>query len=116
MVLFECTGVDNTYSEYSPRIEGTAKSYAGNIQWVGSIDNSLELQLKDTDRKIKLVTTGSRLEYKVFIDGGQVDSFIASKDVADIRNYNLSNNKVFKVTVAQHLSGDITVKWDYKIW
>lgn len=104
------------YSENKPRISGTAKSYSGNITWVGSIDNYLELQLEDTDQNIELVTSGNELQYKVFIDGKEVDSFVIPKNVAVTKKYNLSNNKVFKVVVSNYLSGDITVKWDYKVW
>lgn len=116
MPLYRCSGEGMNYSENKPRISGTAKSYAGNIVWVGSIDNYLELQLKDTDKNIKLVTTGSALEYKTYIDGNQIDSFTTQNNVATTKIYNLSNNKVFKVAVSKPLSGDITVKWDYKIW
>ncbi len=105
------------YDENNPRVEGTAKSYSGNIVWVGSIDNYLLLKLKDTDKKIKLITSGSALNnYKIYIDGVQVDTFNVTKDSPVTKTYALSKNDQFQVTVGYPLQGDITVQWDYKIW
>ncbi len=115
MALYRCSR-GMKYSENNPRVEGTAKSYGSNIVWVGSIDNYLMLKLKETDKKITLVTTGNSLPYIVYIDGKQVDSFATQNNVSLTKTYNLSKNKDFRVTVSKPLSGDITVKWDFKIW
>lgn len=114
--LFRCLDGGITYSELNPRVEGEAKSYAGNIEWVGSIDNYLLLSLKDTDKKIKLITTGTGLNYTVFLDGNQIDSFTTQTNVALTKTYNLTNNNTFRVASSKPLSGDITVKWAYKVW
>lgn len=120
MALFRCSGVGIAYSENNPRVEGSTKSYGGNIQWVGSIDNYLKLILKDSDKYIKITTsvpTKGLNNFVVFIDDNQVDTFnLSNKGQAITKTYNLSSNSSFRIQNSQVTSGDVTIQWDYKIW